>query len=62
MIAGKFDHVTDPALARQLFDQLRGNDKTFVTFDASAHNVPFEEPARFNSLVRDFAMHHAASK
>ena len=62
MIAGQHDRVTDRALARQLFDQLRDTDKTFVTFDASAHNVPFEEPARFNSLVRDFIARRAASK
>ncbi|HEU4427559.1 MAG TPA: alpha/beta hydrolase [Myxococcota bacterium] len=52
MLLGRHDRHADAKLAEEYFLQLAAPKKTLVWFDESAHNVPFEEPERFNAEVR----------
>lgn len=49
---GLHDMTTPYPLARRYFEMLVAPEKHFHTFENSAHGVIFEEPERFNSLVR----------
>lgn len=49
---GRYDRQVDSRLAAAYFEQLEAPAKRLMWFEDSAHNVPFEEPARFNAAVR----------
>ncbi len=50
---GRWDRKTDPRLAAAYLEQLEAPEKECVWFENAAHNVPFEEPLRFQeTLVR----------
>lgn len=51
---GRHDRQVDARIAADYFDVLQAEHKRLVWFDQSAHNVPFEEPERFNAEVRQF--------
>ncbi len=51
---GRHDRQVDSRLAANYFEALKSPDKRLIWFDNSAHNVPFEEPDRFNGEVKRF--------
>ena len=53
---GRHDMTTPYPLAVQYFENLIAPDKHFYSFEDSAHGVIFEEPIRFNDLVREHAI------
>jgi pimeloyl-ACP methyl ester carboxylesterase len=55
IIHGLHDMTTPYSLARSYYEELSAPEKYFYTFENSAHGVIFEEPERFNALVRDHA-------
>ncbi len=61
---GRHDHVIDAGTSAAYFDALAAPSKAMVWFEESAHEPPFEEPARFNramvELVRPVAAGGAA--
>lgn len=48
---GRHDRQVDSRLAEAYFHKLSAPAKRLLWFEHSAHNVPFEEPARFNAAV-----------
>jgi pimeloyl-ACP methyl ester carboxylesterase len=51
ILQGKNDCLTNYAVAKEYFDSIKAPKKEFITFDKSAHFVPFEEPEKFNSFM-----------
>lgn len=51
---GRHDRQVDSRLAASYFEALKSPDKRLIWFEDSAHNVPFEEPDRFNAEVKQF--------
>jgi pimeloyl-ACP methyl ester carboxylesterase len=52
---GRHDHVIAPKTSVAYFDMLRAPSKKLVWFEESAHEPPFEEPAKFNTAMGEFA-------
>jgi proline iminopeptidase len=52
-LLGRHDRHVDAALAARYLESLRAPSKQLIWFEGSAHNVPFEEPERFNETVLD---------
>jgi pimeloyl-ACP methyl ester carboxylesterase len=56
---GRHDHVIAPQISVAYFEMLTAPSKSLVWFEESAHEPPFEEPAKFNhamlELVRPIA-------
>jgi pimeloyl-ACP methyl ester carboxylesterase len=50
-IVGRHDHVIAPETSVAYFDMLSAPSKRLVWFEESAHEPPFEEPAKFNTAV-----------
>jgi pimeloyl-ACP methyl ester carboxylesterase len=50
-VVGEYDHVTSPTVARVFFDAMEAPCKQWVAFPDSAHNPPYEEPARFAGFM-----------
>jgi pimeloyl-ACP methyl ester carboxylesterase len=50
-LLGRFDRHVDARLAAAYLEALRAPSKQLVWFERSAHNVPFEEPERFDETV-----------
>jgi pimeloyl-ACP methyl ester carboxylesterase len=50
-LLGRFDRHVDAKLAAAYLEALRAPAKRLVWFERSAHNVPFEEPERFDQTV-----------
>ena len=55
MVMGRHDKVISPKLGEQYFEILKAPKKELVWFENSAHGPPFEEPEKFNKLVRQTA-------
>ena len=53
LMSGRYDQQSEASVAHDFFAHLQAPRKTFVWFDASAHNPPFEEPTRFNRYLID---------
>ena len=53
LLSGRYDRQSEASVAREFFDRIAAPQKTFVWFEASAHNPPFEEPAAFNRCLID---------
>lgn len=51
-LLGRYDHHVDAGLATAYFERLQAPAKRLMWFEGSAHNIPFEEPARFNAALR----------
>jgi pimeloyl-ACP methyl ester carboxylesterase len=47
--------VISPELGEQYFEILEAPEKELIWFENSAHGAPFEEPQKFNELVRQTA-------
>lgn len=52
---GRYDRQVDSTIAARYFDTLQAPRKDLVWFEQSAHNIPFEEPDRFNKAVIEHA-------
>ena len=52
VFVGRYDRHVGAEIAEQWLAELRAPVKRLVTFEESAHNVPFEEPERFVEEVR----------
>jgi pimeloyl-ACP methyl ester carboxylesterase len=48
---GRHDHVIAPETSVAYFDMLSAPSKKLVWFEESAHEPPFEEPAKFNAAM-----------
>lgn len=57
---GRYDRQVDSAIAARYFDTLQAPRKELVWFEASAHDIPFEEPDRFNTTVIEHAQARTA--
>ena len=51
ILAGRYDHISEAGLAHRFFERLIAPRKEFVWYENSAHNVNFDEPARFNAFM-----------
>ena len=47
------DLIVNYELTKTYFDRIEAPYKKFIVFDKSAHLVPFEEPDRFNEVVKN---------
>ena len=52
---GRHDHVIAPETSVAYFDVLKAPSKRLVWFEESAHEPPFEEPAKFNAAMTELA-------
>jgi proline iminopeptidase len=50
-LLGRHDHHVPAILAEQYFDKIEAPLKRLVWFEQSAHNPPFEEPAKFHRIL-----------
>lgn len=48
---GRYDRHVDARVAAAYLDQLKAPSKDLIWFEHSAHNVPFEEPGRFDEEI-----------
>jgi pimeloyl-ACP methyl ester carboxylesterase len=55
MVMGRHDRVISPTLGAQYFEILEAPAKELIWFENSAHGPPFEEPDKFNEVVRQTA-------
>ncbi len=59
---GRYDRQVDSAIAARYFDTLQAPRKELVWFEESAHDIPFEEPNRFNTAVIEHAQPGTAGR
>ncbi|HEY7304886.1 MAG TPA: alpha/beta hydrolase [Bryobacteraceae bacterium] len=52
---GRHDHVIAPEISVAYFDMLTAPSKRLIWFEESAHEPPFEEPAKFNAAIMELA-------
>jgi len=50
-LLGRYDKHVPAVLAERYFEKIEAACKRLVWFEHSAHNPPFEEPARFNRIL-----------
>jgi pimeloyl-ACP methyl ester carboxylesterase len=50
-LLGRYDWQVPSVLAKRYFERITAPVKRLVWFEESAHNPPFEEPARFNDVM-----------
>lgn len=50
---GKFDYTTPYPLANDFYQQLKAPQKSFFSFENSAHSPIMEEPEKFNAILRE---------
>lgn len=55
LVLGRHDRHVSSELAARWFASLQAPEKRLAWFERSGHNPPFEEPARFNALMREVA-------
>ena len=55
MVMGRHDKVISPTLGAEYFEMLTAPEKELIWFEKSAHGPPFEEPEKFNKVVRQTA-------
>jgi proline iminopeptidase len=59
---GRHDHVIAPETSVTYFDMLKAPSKRLVWFEQSAHEPPFEEPAKFNAAMLELVRPVACSE
>lgn len=52
-LLGRYDKHVPAILAERYFEKIEASCKRLVWFENSAHNPPFEEPARFNHILNE---------
>ena len=50
---GLYDYQTPSIVAKEFFDQLKAPEKAFYSFSNSAHSPLYEEPDKFNKILRE---------
>jgi pimeloyl-ACP methyl ester carboxylesterase len=55
ILHGKYDYQVSYTLAQEYFDKIEAPDKSFITFEKSAHSPIAEEPERFVQIVYQIA-------
>ncbi|MEM7034474.1 MAG: alpha/beta hydrolase, partial [Chloroflexota bacterium] len=55
LVLGRNDRVISPRLGAEYLDALRAPEKELIWFEASAHSPLYEEPEKFNTVVRQVA-------
>lgn len=60
-LLGSHDRVLDPGIAQAFLEELDAPHRRAIWFSGSAHNVPFEEPARFVEVVKAFLLSPASA-
>jgi len=53
---GKYDYQVSYTLSQEYFDIIKAPDKSFFTFEGSAHSPNGEEPEKFVQIVRNIAL------
>jgi pimeloyl-ACP methyl ester carboxylesterase len=53
ILQGVYDYQTPYIVAKDFFDRLKAPDKQFYTFSNSAHSPIYEEPDKFNKIIRE---------
>ena len=53
---GKYDYQVSHTLSREYFNIIEAPDKSFFTFEKSAHSPNGEEPEKFVQTIRNIAM------
>lgn len=56
LIHGKWDYQVSYTLAREWFEKIDAPEKTFFTFEKSAHSPIAEESEKFVQIIRDIAL------
>lgn len=51
LLSGRYDHQSEASVAHHFFEDVTAPRKTFVWFENSAHNPPFEEPKAFTDWI-----------
>ena len=52
-VHGKHDAISPHQTAVKYYEYLKANQKTFTSFDHSAHLPHYEEPEKFSKLLRN---------
>jgi pimeloyl-ACP methyl ester carboxylesterase len=52
-LLGRYDRHVPSELAEAYFERIDAHYKRLVWFEESAHNPPFEEPDKFNRVLRE---------
>jgi pimeloyl-ACP methyl ester carboxylesterase len=53
---GKYDYQVSYTLSREYFEKIEAPEKSFFTFEKSAHSPNGEEPEKFVQIVREIAL------
>jgi pimeloyl-ACP methyl ester carboxylesterase len=53
---GKYDYVVSYTLAREYFEKIEAPEKSFFTFEKSAHSPNGEEPEKFAQTIHNIAL------
>ena len=61
ILQGRNDYITNYTLAKEYFDSLKAPKKRFITFEKSAHFPSFEEPEKFNSVMKQLVTESMAN-
>ena len=61
IIHGKYDYQVSYTLSREYFEIIKAPDKSFFTFEKSAHSPNIEEPEKFIQIVRQIALKYKSS-
>ena len=56
ILQGTSDYQTSYAIAKEYFDSLQAPVKKFYSFDNSAHSPIFEEPQKFESVLKEILL------
>lgn len=51
-LLGRYDHHVDSQIAAAYFKRLQKPAGHIIWFEQSAHNIPFEQPKKFNQVIR----------
>jgi pimeloyl-ACP methyl ester carboxylesterase len=56
ILQGISDHQTSYVVAKEYFDSLQAPLKKFYTFENSAHSPIFEEPEKFETILKEILL------
>lgn len=62
ILQGRYDYQVSYQLAKAYAEQIEAPQKTFFTFEASAHSPNLEEPEKFVEIVRSIARNSSAAR
>ena len=56
ILQGTYDYETSYVVAKEYFDTLQAPVKKFFTFENSAHSPIFEEPGKFDLILKEILL------